>query len=43
MFDKSHCKDCKTVACMMKCRWINFESIDVARKEVAKYIIVYKI
>jgi len=38
MFDKSHCKDCKTVACMMKCQWINFESIDVARKEVAKLI-----
>jgi len=38
MFDKSHCKDCKTVACMMKCQWINFESIDAARKEVAKLI-----
>ncbi|GAH36902.1 unnamed protein product, partial [marine sediment metagenome] len=38
MFDKSHCEECKTAACMMKCQWINFESIDTAKKEIAKLI-----
>ena len=38
MFDKSHCEECKTVACMMKCQWIKFENIDEAKKEVAKLV-----
>ena len=38
MFDSSHCADCKTVDCLMKCQWINFENVAEAKKEITKLI-----
>ena len=38
MFDSSHCAECKTVDCMMKCQWIDFESIETAKQEITKLI-----
>ena len=38
MFDKSHCAECETSACMMKCQWIDFESKEAAKKEIMKLI-----
>ncbi|MHA1980016.1 MAG: heterodisulfide reductase-related iron-sulfur binding cluster [Promethearchaeota archaeon] len=38
MFDSSYCSECKTVDCMMKCQWIDFESIETAKQEITKLI-----
>ena len=38
MFDNSHCAECKTVDCMMKCQWIDFESIETAKQEITKLV-----
>ena len=38
MFDESHCEECTTVDCRMKCQWIKFDSIDAAKKEMTKLI-----
>ena len=38
MFDASNCASCGSIACLMKCQWIDFESIDEARTEINKII-----
>lgn len=38
MFDKSHCAECETSACMMNCQWIKFDSKEAAKKEIMKLI-----
>ena len=38
MFDKSHCAECETIDCMMKCQWIDFADIDEARFQIEKLI-----
>jgi len=38
MFDNSHCAECKTVDCMMKCQWIDFDSFESAKQEITKLI-----
>ena len=38
MFDSSHCADCKTVDCMMKCQWIEFDNVAAAKQEIIKLV-----
>jgi len=38
MFDSSHCAGCKTVDCMMKCQWIDFENLAEAKQEITKLV-----
>ncbi|MHA1296084.1 MAG: heterodisulfide reductase-related iron-sulfur binding cluster [Promethearchaeota archaeon] len=38
MFDPSHCKECENVDCLMRCQWIEFQSVDEAREEKEKLL-----
>ena len=38
MFDDSNCENCDSVACLMKCQWIDFESKEEAKGEIMKMI-----
>ncbi|MHA1273472.1 MAG: heterodisulfide reductase-related iron-sulfur binding cluster [Promethearchaeota archaeon] len=37
-FNSSYCSDCEGVDCLMRCMWINFDSIEEARAEQMKMI-----
>ena len=37
-FDSSHCVECSDIDCLTKCQWIDFASVDDARKEQMKMI-----
>ena len=37
-FDSSHCEECSDIDCLTKCQWIDFASVDHARKEQMKMI-----
>jgi len=38
MFNDKYCAECKTVDCMMKCQWIDFENIAAAKHEIIKLV-----
>ena len=38
MFDSSHCAECETIDCMMKCQWIDFENVATAKQEITKLV-----
>ena len=38
MFDKSKCADCDSIACMMRCQWIEFKDKNDAKSEMTKMI-----
>ena len=41
MFDSSHCAECETVDCMMKCQWIDFENITAAKEDFERLYVMF--